>query len=320
MSLPSLATLDLNLLLVLDTVLGERSVVRAARRLHVTPSAISNALARLRDALEDPLLVRSGRGVVPTPRAAALAPALAYALRDLEQAVLGQSFDPATTDRELTLAIADVIQIVKLPRIVAALAAKMPRAHLRVLSIDTLFASGGLAGPDIDVVIGAGEKGPGTRAQPLYEEQIVLVARAGHSAVGTRVTKPRLAALRHVDVQVAPGRGNQSLSARYAAAGVVRDVAVVVPTFTAAAAIVADTDLVASLPASLLGVLGPRLALRRIATPLPPVAMTVNLLWHERTHQDPAARAFRDLLFEATATGAHRTGRPGLPERNAHES
>ena len=294
--------LDLNLLLVLDTVLAERSVVRAARRLHVTPSAISNALARLRDALEDPLLVRSGRGVVPTPRAAALAPALAHALRDLEQAVLGRAFDPATTDRVLTLAIADVIQVVKLPKIVAALAARMPRARLRVLSIDTLFASGGLAGPEVDVVIGAGEKGPGTRAQPLYEEPIVLVARAGHS-VGRRVTKTRLSDLRHVDVQVAPGHGNRSLAARYVAANVARDVAVVVPTFTAAAAIVAETNLVASLPASLVGVLGPRLGLRPIATPLPPLAMTINLLWHERTHEDPAARAFRELLLEATARG-----------------
>jgi DNA-binding transcriptional LysR family regulator len=70
----SLASLDLNLLLVLDTVLAERSVARAARRLHVTPSAVSNALARLRAALDDPLISRSGRGIVPTPRAAALAP------------------------------------------------------------------------------------------------------------------------------------------------------------------------------------------------------------------------------------------------------
>jgi len=123
----SLASLDLNLLLMLDVVLAERSVARAARRLHVTPSAVSNALARLRAALDDPLLVRSGRGVVPTPRAAALAPALGRALRDLDQAVHGDAFDPATTDRELTLAMADVIQVVKLPAIVAALATKMPR-------------------------------------------------------------------------------------------------------------------------------------------------------------------------------------------------
>jgi DNA-binding transcriptional LysR family regulator len=80
---------------------------------------------------------------------------------------------------------------------------------------------------------------------------------------------------------------------------VARDIAVVVPTFTAAAAVVAATDYVASLPASLVDVLGARLGLRRVATPLPPLETTINLLWHERTHQDPALRAFRDLLTRA---------------------
>ena len=295
----SLSALDLNLLLVLDSVLTERSVVRAARRLHVTPSAISNALARLRGALGDPLLIRSGRGVVPTPRAAALAPALACALRDLDQAVHGDTFDPATTDRELTLAIADAGQVVKLPRLVAALARKMPRARLRVLSIDTLFASGGLAGTEIDVAVGAGEKGPGVHALPLFQEHIVLVARAGHPTIGGRISKAQLAKLRHVEVQVAPGRGSRPLAASYAALGVARDIAAVVPTFTAAAAIVAGTDLVASLPDSLVSLLGPRLSLRRVQTPLSAIGTTINLLWHERTDRDPALQAFRDLIARA---------------------
>jgi DNA-binding transcriptional LysR family regulator len=302
----SLSTLDLNLLLMLDTVLAERSVVRAARRLHVTPSAVSNALARLRAALDDPLLIRSGRGIVPTPRAAALAPALARALRDLDQAVHGEGFDLATTDREFTLAIADAGQVVKLPRVVTALGAAMPRARLRVLSIDTLFALGGLAGTEIDVAIGAGEKGPGIHVSPLYDERVVLVARVDHPRVRNRVTKTQIAALRHVEVQVAPGRGSRPLAASYARLGVTRDIAVVVPTFAAAAAIVAATDHVASLPASLVEVLGPRLGLRRVATPLTPVETTINLLWHERTHQDPALRAFRDLV---TRAAGRRTGR-----------
>jgi DNA-binding transcriptional LysR family regulator len=192
---------------------------------------------------------------------------------------------------------------VKLPQVVAALGKKMPRARLRVLSIDTLFASGGLAGPEIDVAIGAGEKRPGVHAQPLYEEHIVLVARAGHPTVRTRVTKGQLAALRHVEVHVVPGHGSRPLAASYATLGVVRDIAVVVPTFTAAAAVVAATDLVASLPASIVKVLGPRLALRRVATPLAPIRTTINLLWHERTHQDPALRAFRDLLLQTAPSG-----------------
>ena len=300
----SLSTLDLNLLLMLDTVLAERSVVRAARRLHVTPSAVSNALARLRVALEDPLIIRSGRGIVPTPRAAALAPALARALRALEQAVHGDEVDPATTDREFTLAIADAGQVVKLPSVVAALGAEMPRARLRVLSIDTLYALGGLAGTEIDVAVGAGEKGPNIHVLPLFDERIVLVARVAHPRIRKRVTKSELGALRHVEVQVAPGRGSRPLAATYASLGLPRDIAVVVPTFTAAAAVVAATDHVASLPASLVDVLGERLGLRQVATPLPPVKTAINLLWHERTHQDPLLRAFRALLVRAAGSGS----------------
>ena len=270
--------MDLNLLLVLDTVLAERSVARAARRLHVTPSAVSNALARLRATLDDPLITRKGRGIVPTPRAAALAPGLARALRDLERTVLGGDFDPATAERELTLAVADAGQVVSLPPIVARLAIDMPRVRLRVVSIDTLFSLGGLASTEVDVAIGVGERGPGIHVQPLYEERTVLVARAGHPRARRKLTKAALAALRHVDVHVAPGRGSKALAAAYAALGVARDIAIVVPTFAAAAAVVAATDHVASLPATFVDLLGARLGLRRVATPLPPVAVTINLL------------------------------------------
>jgi DNA-binding transcriptional LysR family regulator len=292
----SIPGLDLNLLVVLDAVLNEGGVARAARRLHVTASAVSNALARLREVLGDPLLVRNGRGVVATPRALALAPVIARALRDLDQAVHGGGFDPLTAERQLTLAMADVVQVVKLPGIAAALAARMPRARLRVLSIDGLHAAGGLAGTEVDAVIGAGEPGPAVRTQPLYQEQIVLVARAGHPAIRRRITKAQLATLRHVDVQVATGMGNRRLAASYAALGVDRPIAAIVPTFTAAAAVVAGTDLVASLPASLVDVLGARLGLRLVPTPLAPVRTPINLLWHQRTQDEPALRLFRDVL------------------------
>src|SRR5262252_8135743 len=136
MTAVSLANLDLNLLLVLHTVLRERNVARAARRLNVTPPAVSNALARLRVALDDPLVTRSGRGVVPTPRAAELEPVLARTFGELDAAVRGADFAPAHSEREFTLAIADVGQFARLPRVVALLAKEMPRARLRVVSID----------------------------------------------------------------------------------------------------------------------------------------------------------------------------------------
>jgi DNA-binding transcriptional LysR family regulator len=303
----SIFSLDLNLLVTLDAVLAEASVGRAARRLHVTQSAVSNALARLRVALDDPLLVRSGRGVVPTPRAAALAPAIGRALQSLEQAIHGEAFDPATTERQLTLAIADVGQLVRLPKIAADLSRAMPRARLRVVSIDALLAMGGLAGSEVDVLVGAGDHGPGIHHRPLYEERIVLVARAGNRTIGARLSKRQLAAVRHVEVQITAGRVNQRVAAAYAALGVPREIAVVVPAYASAAAVVGGSDLVASMPESLLGTLGRSFGLRRIATPLPPVTTPIDLLWHQRTDQEPALRFFRDLLV--TSVGP----RPPVP-------
>ncbi|WP_164013969.1 LysR family transcriptional regulator [Pyxidicoccus trucidator] len=306
----SLSSLDLNLLLVLDSVLAERSVVRAARRLHVTPSAISNSLARLRTALGDPLIARSGRGIVPTPRAAELAPALARALRDLDHAVHGAAFNPATTTRQFSLAIADAGQVVRLPRLVTLMAAELPRASLRVVGIDTLLTRGGLANAEVDVAVAVGEKGPGMHLEPLYRERTVLVARRNHPQAGNRVSKSTLAGLRHVEVQVAPGKGYRELPGAYARLGIARDIALVVPNFSAAAAVVADTDLVATLPASLVARLGPVLGLRTIQSPVPPLHVTINLWWHERTDADPAMIAFRDLIRRAGARGSAARPRP----------
>ncbi len=307
----SLSRLDLNLLVVLDTVLSERSVVRAARRLHVTPSAVSNALARLRGVLDDPLVARSGRGIVPTPRAAELAPSLARALQDLDQAIHGVAFDPSSTTREYTLAIADSGQLVRLPRIASLLNEEMPRARLRVVGIDTLLSSGGLGGTEVDVAIAAlAESAPGVHTTPLYEEHTVLVVRRDHPRVGARISKADLASLRHVDVHVAPGRGYRDLPASYARLGIAREVALVVPSFTAAAAIVAATDLVATLPASLVEVLGERVGIRAVVAPVRGLTIELDLAWHERTEHDPAMRAFRDLITRAASGRSAGSRRP----------
>jgi DNA-binding transcriptional LysR family regulator len=304
----SLASLDLNLLLVLDTVLAEHSVLRAARRLHVTPSAVSNALARLRAALDDPLVTRSGRGIVPTPRALELAPVLSRAMRELDDAVNARAFDPAVSQRQITLAVGDAGQIALLPRLTALLAAEMPRTTLRVVGIDTLVAAGGLAGAEVDATIGAGERGPGVQVAPLYEERLVLVARRGSTPA--RLSKARLASLRHIEVHVAAGHPNRGLVQAYARIGIERDIAAIVPTFTAAAAVVAASDLVATLPERVVDTLAAGFAIERVAAPVKPPVVTILLAWHERTHHDPAMRAFRALVHRAAPAPRDRKRRP----------
>lgn len=293
--------LDLNLLQILAAVLTEGSVARAARRLHVTSSAISNALARLRLLVGDPLVTRKGRGIVPTPRALELAPVLARSLRDLHGAVhTGARFQPQTTTRRFTIALSDVAQATLLPKISALLAQMMPLARLRAVGVDSLVSLGGLSGPEIDVVIGPDEGGSDIHAEKLSEQNAVLICRQDHPALGKRSLA---AELRHVVVEMAPGHGLRNLSDEaYAKAGHKRTIVVTVPTFSAAAAVVAATDLVATVPAPLFEAVGKHLGLRVLPLPIPPLTIATNLCWHERTHADPAAAAFRDIVRRAVGT------------------
>jgi DNA-binding transcriptional LysR family regulator len=293
----SIASIDLNLLLVLGTVLSERSVARAARRLHVTPSAISNALARLRVALGDPLVTRRGRGIVPTPRAEELAPRLLAALAELERAVTLGAFDPASCSRTFTLAMADAGQVAWLPRIVTAMAREMPSARLRVVGIASLVSLGNLGSTEVDLHVGVRATGPGIHAEALLEEQTVLVARKDHPACARKLTRRRLESLRHVGVEMAPGQGfRDAVAAAYARENIARVVALTVPTFAAAVAVAAASDLVATLPASLLDARGRTPPVRVVSGPVPRHAVSIAMCWHERTHADPAMMAFRTIV------------------------
>jgi DNA-binding transcriptional LysR family regulator len=304
----SIASIDLNLMLVLHIVLAERNVARAAARLHVTPSAVSNSLARLRDVLGDPLVTRKGRGIVPTPRALELAPAIARAMNELELALLAAPFDAASCTRTFTLAVADVGQVAWVPRLATAMRRELPLAHLRVVGIDALVSLGDLASPEIDLHLGVPGRGPGLHAEPLLEEPSLLVARREHPAVGRKLSRRALAELRHVRVEMVPGKNfRDPFAATYARAGVPRKVVMTVPSFGAAAEVVAASDLVTMLPSSLLAAKGPSLGLRPLVTSLRHTTK-LAMSWHERTHADPAARFFRTLVSGVVTDG--RAGKP----------
>lgn len=298
----SVVSIDLNLLFVLHTVLTERNVARAAERLHVTPSAVSNSLARLRDVLGDPLVTRKGRGIVPTPRALELAPAIARAIHELEQAIQAAPFEEASCTRTFTLAVADAGQVTWVPRIVGALERQMPRAQLRVIGIDSLLSLGDLGSSEIDLHLGVPGNGAGLHVERLYDEPTVLVARHGHAAIGKRLSRRALGALKHVRVEMAPGRNlRDPVALAWARAGIPREVVATVPTFAAAAAVAAASDLVTTLPASFLSAVGSKLRLRAITAPAPAHSVEMAMCWHERTHADPAATAFRALVRRAVS-------------------
>lgn len=298
----NLSTLDLNLLLVFDAVLAEQSVVRAAKRLHVTPPAVSNALVRLRDAIGDPIVTRSGRGIVPTPRALRLAPAIRRALGEIDEALHGDAFDPSTADPLVTLGLADAGQIARLPKIADLLARAMPHARMRVVPVDTMIALGGVGGTEVDVAIGVSHAAPGLHRKRLYDERSTLVARIDHPRIGARASKREIAAESHVVVNVALGKESRATEEAYADLGVIRTVAVTVPTFVAAMAVVGSTDFVATIPESVVHRLEASLAVRVVSSPLKIAPLPMYMTWHDRTHRDPAMTLFRDIVARATAS------------------
>lgn len=303
LTLMKLSQLDLNLLLVLNAVLQHGSVAAAARELHVTPSAVSNALARLRAALDDPLFVRHGRGLIATPRALRLQPQLTDALSKLQHALGEERFDPRTSTRTFGLAMADGDQVALLPAIAQVFMRALPRARLHALSIDALLASGGLAGNLAELAIAPKLPDPELHWLPLYETDAVVVARKGHPELPARkeLAPELFKKLRHIDTYLAlgkPGVGHQAAEDAFARAGLARDIAIAVPTFSAAGLIAARTDLVAALPRRVADTLCSLLPLRLLELRGSP-RMPMGLVWHDRVHDDPATTFVRELIVKA---------------------
>jgi DNA-binding transcriptional LysR family regulator len=300
----NLSALDLNLFVVLHAVLEERSATLAARRLNVTQSAVSNALARLRSALSDPLVVRSGRGLVATPRAEELAPLLAQAMAQLELAIdRGKAFIPAETTRAFTIALADNHQTSEGARIAAACAERLPRAALRFVSTDFLAATDGLATGEVDAAFApSAMEAPGLRKAHVFEESACLVVRRDHPKVRGKITPKLFNELPHVDIEVVLGKkgvGHRLAEQHWKRAGLTRRIAVTVPYFTTAALIAAKTDCIAGVPSRVAETLCRGLPIKIAKATFPLPTMSLSLVWHERTDADPAARYFRQVVIDA---------------------
>jgi len=315
----NIGAVDLNLFAVLGVVLAERSVTRAAKQLHVTPSAISNSLARLRELLGDPLVVRSGNGLAPTPLAQELAPTLAAALGQLEQILdAKRGFMPAETTRGFTLAAPDGNQVCDVPAIVEAFARELPRSRLRVVSADYLLSSDGLATGEVDATFGVAGMPlrAGQQAQLLYDEVGALVVRRDHPRIRDRLTPAQFNSAQHIDVQLALGRtgtGHDIAEQAWRALGLRRQVGLAVPHFFAAALAAARSDYVAALPRRVARTLAAMLPLRITRPTFEMPRAAVTLVWHARTDADTGARYFRDLIARAVRA-------PGEPAHSPRAS
>jgi DNA-binding transcriptional LysR family regulator len=291
-------TPDLNLLVTLDVLLAEGSVARAARRLRLSPSAMSRALARLRDTTGDPLLVRAGRGLVPTPRAVELRDRVGRLVQDAE-AVLrpAETLDIGRLVRVFTLRTSEGFVENFGPDLIARVGAAAPGVRLCFMQKPNKD-SAPLRDGTVDLETGViGEAtGPELRAQALFRDRFIGVVRKGHALAKGEITPARYAAGRHVFVS-RQGLDKGPIDEALDRLGLEREIITIVGGFSTALALARATDLIASVPERHTGTL--RAGMHSFPLPIAMPEITVSLLWHPRLDADPAHRWLRGCIRDA---------------------
>ncbi len=290
-------TLDLNLLKALDALLDERSVTKAATRLALTQPAVSSMLTRLRDSFDDPLFVRTQRGIIPTPRAQALATPVKRLLEEINQLLQSEKFDPTTATNTFTIAATDyALQAIIVP-FMSLLHQHAPHARLSVRAIEDERIQTQLETGQIDIALMTPETTPADlHARRLFDERYVCTFRQDHPIIQQPITLDQFCDANHAIVSYLGGAFRGATDVALEAIGRSRHVSLSISSFLALIQILRTSDLVAVVPEKLV----------RHETDLcvtePPLVIpgfTKVAAWHERTHHDPAHQWLRSLLVEA---------------------
>ena len=303
-------TYDLNLLRTLDAVLAAGSVTGAAERLHLSVPATSHALARLRELVGDPLLVRAGRRLVPTPRAEALREPVAQWMAQAATLVQApRTPDLAGTERRFVVRAPDSFAIAFGGALGTALSAAMPLAQLSFVT-ETYDDADALRDGRVDLDIGPFRpREPELEVVDLFPQALIAVVRAGHPFATRRATARRYAAQAHVDVQRRAGSPS-AVDDALAALGLARRVVLTVAHASAAPVVAARTDFVATLSERLARAMAPGLGLVLVPLTFLPRGETVVMAWHPRHAADPAHAWLRRQVPGVIAADGAAAGPP----------
>lgn len=297
----NLRRLDLNLLVTLDVLLSEHNVTRAAERLNFSQPSVSVHLAKLRDVFGDPLLLPGPRGMRPTARAEELREPLRQALDALEHAVSpANPFNPAEASHTWRVAATDYAESTILLPLLPGLRTAAPGTRLAIVeAVPPRIAKQAEQG-DIDLAFHTSEGAPpGLRGRVLFKERYVLAGRANHPRLKRRPTLAQFCKLEHVIVSPDGGGFSGVTDEALAEVGLTRRVVLSVPHFLFMMSVLANTDLVAMVPARLVRGNG---ALRVVEAPVDVPGYEMTMLWHERSHRDPAHQWLRECIVDAVAT------------------
>lgn len=289
---------DLNLLLALDVLLDEGSVVGAARRMHLSPPAMSRTLSRIREELGDPVFVQVGRKLVPTAKALAMREQVRRVVEQASQVfAAGTEVDLRSLDRRFNVRATDEFVTVHLGRLLDAMAREMPRAMLRFSPEEDDVDEEALRSGRIDLFISASRKlRPEIRVQSLFTTTFVGVARAHHPIFDAEITAESLTHWEHVNVS-RRGKAVGPIDTALEAQGLRRHVALVVPSPYSALFTLQDSDLLLPLPRLLArSALAAGLRIRLFELPMPLQTVLLTQAWHPRLDDDPAHRWLRQTI------------------------
>ncbi|MGN8143163.1 LysR family transcriptional regulator [Pseudomonas sp. 22105] len=282
-----LRRIDLNLLVILDALLGEQHVTRAAERLHLSQPAVSHALARLRDLLGDPLLVRAGSGLVPTARALELAAPLAETLAQVQSLLAPNTFDPASARRTFRLAMSDYGAALILPGLIRTLRAEAPGIDLQISHASREGMVEGLLNGDIDLAAGVLPELPGElRSTPLFEERYVCLLDRQSLPAGGVLDLPTYLSRPHVLLEMR-GSGTPEIERTLTALRERRRVAISLPHWSVAPRFISGTDLILTVASRALNEVDDE-SLIVMPPPFEIAPFTFVSAWHKRRGGDQA--------------------------------
>ena len=299
-----LRDIDLNLLVAFDALMRECHVSRAAETLDISQSSMSLALAKMRTVFQDPLLVKAGNTLQPTARARELLPMVEQVLRNIDALIHEQApFDPLRAEATITMIVTDYIDFVVMPQLLSVLQREAPGIALRILGPNPRRLGEVMSSGQIDLALSYFPNPPeNLRTRPLFPDRLVGIARKGHPVLAPRLSVDRYCEFSHITIE--PGEAtmyNALIDDALESLGRHRRVVLSKPTFLGVPFAVAGTDLISTLP--------DRVAERFVAMGIveifdPPVDLqtfNVVLMWHDRTHNDPVHRWFRELVARLSA-------------------
>ncbi len=325
-----LESVDLNLLLVFDALATERHVTRAALKIGLSQPALSNALARLRKLFSDPLFVRVGGKMQPTPRAQRLLPPLSEAISTLRDALETKvRFQPEASEREFRVATNDHVEALLLPPLVRRLRRQAPSAAVRTVRTEYLFIPPAeeLQMGEIDVALGffaeIQEPDSGLLTHRLSAERLVCILRASHPRASRRLSLQAFAGIPHARIMYPRREHFGIIDPILSSYGLARRIAVTVPHYSAIPPVVAQSDLLGVVPESLGRQVARQLRLKVLDPPVALPDIGTVMAWHERLRFDPAHIWFRECIIAAWAKRprvpslSFRPKPPAAPKRSA---